>query len=273
MIPALSQVCTLRASFEDDIADFAAGHCSAIEIWWGKLETYLQNHSVEDVRALLAAHHMTAPVASYQGGLLTSQGDARREHWDLFARRLELAKQIGIGTLVVAADAEGPLGAQDFDRLRMSLIQAAQQAGAAGVRIALEFQARSAVPNNLESAATLVADCNQPQLGLCLDFFHYAVGPSKPEDFAHLTVENLFHVQLSDLAGILREFASDGDRILPGDGDFHIAPLVRRLQDINYAGPVSVELMNPQIWEIPPRHFGEIAMTALRKVLGLAVMD
>jgi hypothetical protein len=31
--------------------------------------------------------------------------------------------------------------------------------------------------------------------------------------------------------------------------------------------------MNPQIWRIPPRQFGEIAMTALRKVLGQASMD
>jgi hypothetical protein len=31
-------------------------------------------------------------------------------------------------------------------------------------------------------------------------------------------------------------------------------------------------LMNPQIWRIPPLQFGEIGMTALRKVLGLAEM-
>jgi hypothetical protein len=33
---------------------------------------------------------------------------------------------------------------------------------------------------------------------------------------------------------------------------------------------VSIETMNPQLWQIPPRQFGEIAITALRKLLGLA---
>jgi len=33
MLLAIGQVCTLHASFEKDIADFAAGHCSAVEIW------------------------------------------------------------------------------------------------------------------------------------------------------------------------------------------------------------------------------------------------
>jgi hypothetical protein len=31
-------------------------------------------------------------------------------------------------------------------------------------------------------------------------------------------------------------------------------------------------LMNPQLWQVPPRQFGEIALTALRKLLGQASM-
>src|SRR6185295_18833872 len=107
----------------------------------------------------------------------------------------------------------------------------------------------------------------------CLDAFHYYVGPSKPDDLGLLRRENLFHVQLSDVADVPREFATDSQRILPGDGDIPLTPLVDRLREIQYDGYVSVELLNPQIWQIPPRQFGEIAMTALRKVLGLAAMD
>src|ERR1700730_9908696 len=135
MLLAIGQVCTLHASFEKDIADFAAGHCSAVEIWWGKLEAFLKDHSIDDARRLLAEHEMAAPVASFQGGLLTSQAEARREHWALFAHRLELCRTIGIGTMVVAGDVEGPLGEQDFERMRMSLRQDADQAGAAGVML------------------------------------------------------------------------------------------------------------------------------------------
>src|SRR5260370_21547376 len=110
MLPAISQVCTLHVPFEKDIEEFAAGHCSAIEIWWGKLEAYLKEHSLDDVRRLLGENEMAAPVASYQGGLLTSQADARREHWELFAHRLELCRAGGIGTMVVAGDLDGTLG-------------------------------------------------------------------------------------------------------------------------------------------------------------------
>jgi 2-keto-myo-inositol isomerase len=273
MKPALSQVCSLDAPFEQDIADYAAGKCEAIELWVGKLDAYLEKHGTDDVRRLLEKHGVAAPVASFQGGLLSSQGDFRRQHWDAFAARLALCRALDVGTLVVAADVPGPLAQQDLDRVQMSLEQAAELAGRHGVRLALEFQARAAFANNLETAAALVADVGSPHLGICLDVFHFHVGPSKPEDLLHLSADNLFHVQFSDLSGVPRELAADADRILPGDGDIPLLPLVARLTEIDYRGCVSIELMNPQVWRIPPLQFGEIAMTALRKILGQASMD
>jgi len=49
--------------------------------------------------------------------------------------------------------------------------------------------------------------------------------------------------------------------------------VIAQLRAINYSGYVSVELMNPVVWRVPPLSFGEIGMTALRKVLGLASME
>jgi sugar phosphate isomerase/epimerase len=273
MKPALSQVCSLGAPFKQDIADYAAGKCQTIELWTGKLDAYLENHRIDDVLRLLAKHEVTAPVASFQGGLLSSQGEFRAQHWDAFASRLVQCHELAVGTLVVAADVVGPLSQQDVERVQASLAQAAELAGRHGVRLALEFQCRATFINNLQTAAALVAETASPHLGICLDAFHFHVGASKAQDLAYLSPENLFHVQLSDLSGVAREFATDADRILPGDGDLPLAELVARLTEIDYTGCVSVELMNPQIWRIGPLAFGEIAMTALRKLLGQASMD
>ncbi len=273
MIPTLAQVCTLNASFESDLEDYSAGQCRSIELWFGKLETYLQSHSPAQVRDLLAHRGLSAPVVSFQGGLLTSQGDARREHWQLFERRLELCAELQIGTIVLAGDIAGPLTQQDLERVQVSLRQAAQLAQPKGLRLAFEFQASAPFANNLQSAASVIDEIGESNLGLCLDLFHYYCGPSKPEDFGYLTPQNLFHVQLCDLAGVARELATDSDRIIPGDGDIQIEPLIAHLSAINYRGPVSLELMNHQIWQMSPRTFGEIAMTALRKILGQAAME
>ncbi len=272
MIPTLSQVCSLSSPFDRDIADYAAGHCQSVEIWLTKLEAFVEARGLEAVEQLLDEHQVRTPVASYQGGLLASQGAARDEAWRLYERRLELCRRLQVGTLVVACDVPRPLDETVLRRVQMSLAQAAQQAAQYGMRLALEFQAGSAIGNNLQTAAVMVSEADQPNLGLCFDLFHFHVGPSKWTDLEYLTSENLYHVQLSDLADKPRELAADGDRILPGEGDIPLEPLMEHLRQIEYRGAVSIELMNPQIWRVPAVQFGEIAVTALRKLLGQATM-
>jgi 2-keto-myo-inositol isomerase len=269
---ALSTVCSLDSGLETILEDYASGHCDAVDLWLGHAETYLETHSPADLKELLARHGITAVAASFQGGLLTSQGDARREHWSHFESRLGLLRELAIPVLVVAGDAFGPLAPQDLSRLSMSLTEAAARAADAGVRLALEFDARASFPNNLQSSVALVEDVGHPSLGLCLDWFHFSVGPSKPLDLYLLSRETLAHVQLSDTADVPREMATDADRILPGEGSSPPDELVRRLAEIGYAGAVSVELHNPRLWRVPPRQFGEIAMTSLRTLLGQASM-
>jgi sugar phosphate isomerase/epimerase len=273
MIPSLATVCSLQTPLETVLEDYAAGHVDAVDLWLGQVDAYLKERSVGALRERLAGHGIAPVAASFQGGLLTSQGEARAEHWKTFEGRLAICRDLGIPVLVVAGDAFGPLGPEDLSRLSMSLAEAAKRAADAGVRLALEFDARASFPNNLQSAVALVEDVGSPNLGVCLDWFPWTVGPSKPLDLWLLSRENLAHVQLSDIADLPREMASDADRILPGEGSSPVDDLVRRLGEIGYGGAVAVELMNPQLWGVPPRQFGEIAITALRKLLGQATME
>jgi 2-keto-myo-inositol isomerase len=267
MIPALSQVSCLPSPFDRDLEDFAGANCTHVEVWLTKLETYLETHTVEDVRYWLEKTRLTLAVASFQGGLLASQGDARREAWDLFSRRLDLCRELSIGTIVFACDVPAPLSQATIERVQASLIQVAREAGRRGLRAALEFQATSAFGNNLQSAAALVAEVASPHLGLCFDAFHWHIGPSKTEDLGYLTSANLFHVQLCDLADIPRELAKDSHRILPGEGDIPLAPLLARLGEIDYQGCLSIELLNPKLWQVPPLQLADASLASLRRLL------
>src|SRR5207237_1350766 len=112
--------------------------CGSVEVWLTKLETYLEKHTLNDVRYWLEKTRLTLRVASFQGGLLASQGEARREAWDLFQRRLDLCRELSIGTIVVACDVPRPLAQQTIERVQLSLTQVAQEAGKRQLRAALE---------------------------------------------------------------------------------------------------------------------------------------
>lgn len=270
MRPCISQVSSLGSTFEDDLDGYADAAGSSIELWLTKLEDYLQTHTPAEVSARAADRGLALAAAAFQGGLLISQGEARRVAWEQFRHRLELCAALNVPVIVVAADFLGPFGQIEIERAQVSLKQAGQLAREHGVKIALEFQARNSFVNNLETAVMLARSADEANVGICLDLFHFFVGPSKFDDLGLLSADNLFHVQVSDIADRPRELATDADRILPGDGDFRLKPVFDYLRQIGYTGAVSLELLNPLFWQIPSRQVGEIGLTALRVAMGLA---
>src|SRR5256885_9252479 len=128
MKPCISEATTLPSAFADDVNGYADGGCLAMEVWLTKLETHLESHSAADTRKLLEDRQMTLAAASYQGGLLLSQGEQRKAHYDHFRRRLDLCQQFGIGTLLVVADFVSAVEPTSLERAVVSLTQAAQWA-------------------------------------------------------------------------------------------------------------------------------------------------
>jgi 4-hydroxyphenylpyruvate dioxygenase len=270
MKPCISQATTMPSTFADDVANYADAGCMALEVWLTKLEQHLEHETAGDTKQMLAQRGMTLAAAAYQGGLLLAQGDARQAHYDHYRKRLELCEYFGIRTLLVVADFVEPLDQAALGRAVVSLQQAARWAAGFDVTLALEFRGKNTFCSSLDTAIALVEQCGEANVGINLDVYHYYTGPSKFEDFAHLTLERLAHVQVADLAGVPRELANDGDRVLPGDGDFQLDSVMAVLRTLGYEGWVSLELMNPTLWRANPKQVAEIAFTSLRRLLGLA---
>lgn len=263
----VSEATTMPATFADDVDACGQAGCPALEVWLTKLEQHLQTHSAAATRDLLAAKGVTLAAAAYQGGLLLSQGEQRKAHFEHYRRRLELCEAFGIQTMLVVADFVRGVEQTDLERAVVSLRQAAQWAGGFGVRLALEFRGSDTFCASLDTAIGLVEACGEGNVGVAFDVFHYYKGPSKCEDLDRVTPKNLAFVQVSDLAGVPRELATDADRILPGDGDLPLTAILTKLRDRGYDGWVSLELMNPMIWQLRPTQVIELGMAALRRVL------
>jgi 4-hydroxyphenylpyruvate dioxygenase len=269
MKPCISQATTLSSTFAEDVAAYADAGCPAMEVWLTKLEQHLEKHSADETRRQLRDRGMALAAASYQGGLLLSQGEQRRAHFDHFRRRLDLCRHFGIPTLLVTADFTGPVDATALERAVVSLKQAAQWAAGFDVRLALEFRGSAPFCASLDTALAVIAQCGETNIGVNFDVFHYYTGPSKFEDLALLTPANLGFVQLCDLAGVPRELASDADRVLPGEGDFQLTPVVEQLRRLGYDGWVSLEVMNPTLWQVKPAQVAQLGFAALQRALGL----
>ncbi|GAC1472555.1 MAG: hypothetical protein NVSMB9_19880 [Isosphaeraceae bacterium] len=268
MKPCISQATTLSTPFEADLSAYARGGWTAIEIWLTKLETYLERHTAAEASTLLHDQGLFPAAAAAQGGLLLSRGAERDAHWEHFRRRLDVLHALEVPTLIVVADFNRELVSDDYNRAAAVLAEAAEIARGAKVNLALEFQRSARFCASLDTTLALLLQSNAQGAGVCFDLFHYYTGPSKFEDLAYLTPENLAWVQLCDLSGTPRELATDGDRIFPGEGDFQIGPILDHLGRIGYEGYVSLEVLNPRLWEVAADRVADLGYQALTRALG-----
>jgi 4-hydroxyphenylpyruvate dioxygenase len=258
---------TMRATFQEDVDACAAAGLRGLEVWATKLEVHLRDNDALSILDDLAKKSVSLVAASYQGGLLLSQGEQRREHFDHFRKRLELCERLAIPTLNVAADFTMQVEGRDIERAIVSLRQAAQWASGFGVTLALEFRGGDSFCTNLATASAFVESAAEDNVGICLDVFHYHKGPSKFHDLQQLPKSRIKFVQLSDVAGVSREWMRDSDRILPGDGEFQLLPILQQLHDADYDGWISAELLNSTIWQAPSVHVTELAAASIKRLL------
>ncbi len=268
MIPCISQATTLSTPISQELTAYSRAGWTSVELWLTKLEQHLENVPLPEVCRHLSDLGLTPAAASLQGGLLTSVGDQREVHWSRFQKRLEILQALSIPVLVIAPDFWTEADETSLGRAIASLAAASELSRPFGVRLALEFTRGGTFCTSLDTALALVAQAAQPNLGVCLDIFHYYTGPSKFEDLGYLDASNLAWVQVSDLAGTPRELARDSDRILPGDGDFQLIPILDHLSRIGYDGGVSLEASNPSLWEIPVDRVADVSRQALLRLLG-----
>lgn len=267
MKPSISGATMMRAAFFEDVDACSAAGCPGLEVWLTKLESHLRDHGLAETIDYVADKKVTLVAASYQGGLLLSQGDERRSHFAHFRQRLQLCQSMNITTLLIVADFVQRFDASDLGRAVVSLRQAAQWAAGFGVKLALEFRGSDTFCSCLDTAVNLIEHAGEKNLGVCLDAYHFYKGPSKLEDLDRVPRQRLALVQVADVAGVPRELMSDADRVFPGDGDFRLDSIIGKLRAIGYDGWVSLELLNPVIWQTPSTQVAELGMAALTRLL------
>lgn len=277
MIPVLSQATLLPHSLATDLDACIKGGIRSVEIWLTKAEDHLKYHPLECLAKMFGDAGIRLEAASYQGGLLGGDPEARKAHLEHFRRRLDLCQALGIKTMgilpeLVPGGKKSPterLTPADMALTVDHLGQAADWAEAYGVHLALSFRLESPLPNNLQTALALVESAGRSNLGVALDCFPFFNGPSKTEDLAWVTPENLRLVRICDMSGGVRELARETETVLPGDGDWPLVSLVQNLRQKGYQGPLSVELMNPRLWQVKPSQLAELAWSSVLRLLGL----
>lgn len=201
-----------------------------------------------DVGKALADNDLDVVLAARvntERSIVSADPKARQGGIDYLSSCIESAALIGAniiggplygGPLVFAGVKPMPIdeverGAR-FDRCVAGLAKAAEAAGKAGVRLALEPLNRfeTDIVSTISQGIEIVDHVNNPALGLLLDSFHMNIEESSISEAIRAVGNRIVHVQ-----------ANENHRGFPGTGHLPWSDIARALHDVGYAGPISLE--------------------------------
>ena len=149
----------------------------------------------------------------------------------------------------------------DFETIERGYVEVAERLGPVldvfereGVRFGLEVHPTEIAYDFVTTRRTLAALDRRASFGLNLDPSHFAHQFLDPAEFAREFADRIYHVHVKDTKrrldgrrSILASHLEFGDRdrgwdfVSPGHGDVDFDELFRSLNEIGYAGPLSVE--------------------------------
>jgi len=260
----------MTSDLETDIRATAHAGLKALELWAGKIDAYLTDHTLDDLRALLAENNV-APMSINSLEFISFRGD---EYPQIRARCLELcqmAQAIGCPTLIVVPSPT-PSRETTWDEIVKEHVRVLRDLGdlAAehGVRLSFELLGFGwSSVRTPRGAWEIVQKTGRANVGLVVDCAHWYGGGGLLDEIGALDPAHIFTFHLDDLEDLPKEAITDAKRLLPGLGVIPLDDLCRQLQRIGYDGDCSVELFRPEYWDWDPKKLAVQVRDSALKVL------
>ena len=255
---SISQITTLRATFEADLRAYAAAGVDGIGIWEIKLPEGgdEQAHEQLDASGLGKAAAVPSVPSILPLPLMDGPADPSERIEAICASVHRLARFEPSSVVCLT----GP--GDDRDTVVEGLRTIGDEAARAGVRIGLEPINRVGGEDwtsisSLQEAAELLDDADRPALGIQFDSWHVWNTPELVDEIER-HAHRFVGVHIADWRDPTRGWA---DRVLPGDGVADLPALLGTLERVGWDGFYDLEIFSDNgtfgnawpgsLWDVP----------------------
>jgi len=234
---SVSQLSTLRWSFDEDVLRFANYGFGSLGIWRRKVEDFGEAEAID----LLYEHKMSVSSVHWAGGF-TGDGISLKEAIDDAISAIELSSRVQADCLILhPGSRNGHTNSHAKRLLETAINELMPVAADYGVQLALEpmlFKAseRWTFFRQFDETIEFINRFPSRYLGLVLDLFAIGFDKSVMEKI-HTLVDRISLVQVAD-----RNAAAPEIRLPLGYGDAPVAQWLAHLQQCGYSGRYELEI-------------------------------
>jgi 4-hydroxyphenylpyruvate dioxygenase len=191
----------------------------------------------------------------------------RTRVFDRVERKFDVMEELGTDLVLVSSNVS-PESLGDRARIVDDFRELGARAAARGLRVGYEALAWGRHVWDHRQAWDIVREVDHPCVGLVLDSFSSLARGVPIASLASIDPAKLFHVQIADAPALSMDPLSWSRhfRCMPGQGDLPLVEYVSVLNEIGYAGILSLEIFNDRFLAGPA---ADIAIDGMRSLVYL----
>jgi sugar phosphate isomerase/epimerase len=252
MTLSIHQNTSRGAGYRKSLEGWAKAGVKFVEITDVMLDEFLKTDTVAAAKRVITDLGLT-PVSS--AAVLPDvwiPGDARAASLDTWKRRCEQFATIGLEKIYCPSVTNRRVTADDFKATPGCIRETGDIAKQFNLTAMIEFARTSTHLSTLRSSLMVIREAAHSNVRPMLDFFHFWSGMSKFEDLDLIRPGEIAHVHFQDILDTPRELIDNNGRVIPGDGNAPIVAILKKLQEKQYSGPLSVELFLMELQQGDP---------------------
>lgn len=261
---------TMTSDLQTDVAASAHAGFQALELWAAKVDHFLADHSVADLKALLQDHNV-APMTFNSIEFIAFRGDEFGAIKDRCRQLSAIAQAIGCPSVAVVPS-PAPSWDTPWETIVAEHVKVLQElsdiASEYDIKLAFEFIGYGGFSVRTPRGAwEIIQKTGRNNIGMVIDCAHFYIGGGLLREIDQLDPAYIYAFHLDDTEDTSKEAYTDAKRLLPGLGVAPLADICTHLKGIGYDGPCSIELFRPEYWEWDPRQLAVRAREAAINVL------
>jgi sugar phosphate isomerase/epimerase len=258
------------AGYRGALEGWARAGIKYVELNATLVDEFIKTNTLAGARKVLDDNGLTPVHGAVSVNGLLEPNPNHAEAIEALKRRLEMFAFLGVRKVATTSGSTQKLTADDYGIVTDHMRIVGDVARGFDMVCSVEFVRASPYMSTLLTALKITREAAHPNVGILFDFYHFWSGPNRLEDMDQIRPGEIQHVHFQDVPDMPRELLDNNSRVIPGEGVSPIVPMLRKLAEKGYSGPLSVELFLPRFRDGNPYEIAREVRQKCEAVMGRA---
>ena len=270
LLPAYNGTTTRYSTMEEDIIAASSAGFVGLELKTWKLDNYLRNHSVSELKTIVEDHGLKVPTLGPYEMVVLGSATQKQASLEKVKRHAEIAAYLGVQGLAFSFDEprnESVDHNKPFDSFIEVAIEYAETIMPLNLLCGIESLGGQKTIRGPLELMEIINRATVSNIRIVFDTFQFYRNQTTVQGITSIPEELILILHVSDCENLPLQNLEDKHRLYPGLGIIPLVDLLKPVIDKGYNRFISIEVTRPEYATSSPHEICPVAMRYLQELI------